>query len=174
MARLRRRWRILKWAGLVLSLLLGVTWLSSLRWAFGYVVADTSGPPALRRGGGIDAYQPARLIVNVRQGVFDGYYITSRLANTTARPGWYVKRSDSTELFWRPIGLFNGYTWYGLLPLWIPCLIVTACTVVLWYLEHHRTLPGHCQKCGYNLTGNMSGICPECGEKIDAQAVPKA
>ena len=23
--------------------------------------------------------------------------------------------------------------------------------------------PGHCQKCGYNLTGNVSGVCPECG-----------
>ncbi|HOW71506.1 MAG TPA: hypothetical protein PKY77_12960 [Phycisphaerae bacterium] len=23
-----------------------------------------------------------------------------------------------------------------------------------------------CLKCGYNLTGNMSGICPECGEMI--------
>ncbi len=23
--------------------------------------------------------------------------------------------------------------------------------------------PGHCKNCGYNLTGNVSGICPECG-----------
>ena len=22
---------------------------------------------------------------------------------------------------------------------------------------------GHCRKCHYNLTGNTSGICPECG-----------
>lgn len=22
---------------------------------------------------------------------------------------------------------------------------------------------GHCRTCGYNLTGNVSGICPECG-----------
>lgn len=22
---------------------------------------------------------------------------------------------------------------------------------------------GHCQKCGYDLTGNVSGLCPECG-----------
>ena len=25
----------------------------------------------------------------------------------------------------------------------------------------------HCQKCGYNLTGNVSGICPECGTRIE-------
>ena len=24
--------------------------------------------------------------------------------------------------------------------------------------------PGHCLTCGYNLTGNTSGKCPECGE----------
>lgn len=26
---------------------------------------------------------------------------------------------------------------------------------------------GHCQKCGYNLTGNSSGVCPECGTAIE-------
>lgn len=24
----------------------------------------------------------------------------------------------------------------------------------------------HCRKCGYNLTGNVSGACPECGQAI--------
>ena len=26
--------------------------------------------------------------------------------------------------------------------------------------------PDHCQACGYNLTGNISGVCPECGARI--------
>ena len=26
--------------------------------------------------------------------------------------------------------------------------------------------PGHCQNCGYNLTGNVSGTCPECGDAV--------
>ncbi|MHC4610757.1 MAG: hypothetical protein ACYS7M_10475, partial [Planctomycetota bacterium] len=26
--------------------------------------------------------------------------------------------------------------------------------------------PGHCRSCGYNLQGNTSGICPECGQEI--------
>ena len=29
--------------------------------------------------------------------------------------------------------------------------------------------PGHCKMCGYNLTGNESGVCPECGSKTDQQ-----
>jgi hypothetical protein len=24
-----------------------------------------------------------------------------------------------------------------------------------------------CQKCGYNLTGSVSGVCPECGQKLN-------
>ncbi len=27
----------------------------------------------------------------------------------------------------------------------------------------HRRRKGLCIKCGYNLTGNVSGVCPECG-----------
>ena len=26
--------------------------------------------------------------------------------------------------------------------------------------------PDHCQACGYNLTGNISGVCPECGTPV--------
>lgn len=29
-----------------------------------------------------------------------------------------------------------------------------------------------CAMCGYDLTGNLSGTCPECGKGIGAQAVP--
>ena len=52
----------------------------------------------------------------------------------------------------------------------------------LWYFAHifaayplialvrgrfHRIPPGHCQKCGYDLTGNESGTCPECGLEVE-------
>lgn len=32
--------------------------------------------------------------------------------------------------------------------------------------EERGPPPGFCEKCGYNLTGNVSGICPECGEPV--------
>ncbi len=29
-----------------------------------------------------------------------------------------------------------------------------------------KSPPGHCPKCRYNLTGNTSGTCPECGSLV--------
>ncbi len=29
-----------------------------------------------------------------------------------------------------------------------------------------RPPPGHCQACGYDLIGNVSGTCPECGSSL--------
>ena len=36
--------------------------------------------------------------------------------------------------------------------------------------RHYRETrgPNRCGKCGYNLTGNASGSCPECGTAIEA------
>jgi hypothetical protein len=31
-------------------------------------------------------------------------------------------------------------------------------------------LPGCCQQCGYDLTANVSGVCPECGTPVPKQA----
>jgi hypothetical protein len=36
---------------------------------------------------------------------------------------------------------------------------------LLWRKRGHRTLNG-CPTCGYNLTANISGVCPECGTVI--------
>lgn len=44
---------------------------------------------------------------------------------------------------------------------------------IMYQLELHRLreivkteLPGYCDRCGYDLRGNASGICPECGAQI--------
>ncbi len=47
------------------------------------------------------------------------------------------------------------------LPPWL--VLFAGPTALLWWRDRRRIPPGHCQKCGYNLTGNVSGVCPECG-----------
>jgi len=49
----------------------------------------------------------------------------------------------------------------------IPVIVVLAgATVVLWCLDRPGPGPGHCANCGYDLTGNVSGRCPECGTPV--------
>ena len=47
-------------------------------------------------------------------------------------------------------------------PYWNILAVIGLPTVVLWRLDRRRAKPGHCP-CGYDLTGNTSGVCPECG-----------
>ena len=63
---------------------------------------------------------------------------------------------------------------YGLFPLWVLIVIVGIAyfsrrkmrEVLHWRLRFAGILL--CPKCLYNLTGNESGRCPECGEGVDA------
>ena len=53
-------------------------------------------------------------------------------------------------------------------PYWIFGLIVMVLLAILAMLrkvERRIMLKNHC-RCGYCLSGNISGVCPECGEKI--------
>jgi len=56
----------------------------------------------------------------------------------------------------------------------IPCpqiLSFMLYSIAAWRHWFHptkrRTPPGHCRNCDYDLTGNVSGICPECGQPIE-------
>jgi hypothetical protein len=53
------------------------------------------------------------------------------------------------------------------IPLW-PLIVAVAAagTVLSW---RRRPRAGHCAACGYDLTGNTSGICPECGVPIETK-----
>ncbi len=49
------------------------------------------------------------------------------------------------------------------LPIWAPLLVIAVPTAMLFWRDRRRIAPGHCRKCDYNLRGNVSGVCPECG-----------
>jgi hypothetical protein len=48
------------------------------------------------------------------------------------------------------------------IPLWIMIAVLVLATGPVWMLTRPFPL-GHCPACGYDLTGNVSGVCPECG-----------
>jgi len=52
------------------------------------------------------------------------------------------------------------------IPLWPLVAPIVAWSIVLWQRSHRRQSQEFCPTCGYNLTGNLSGICPECAKPI--------
>jgi hypothetical protein len=50
----------------------------------------------------------------------------------------------------------------------IVVLVAAAVTVVLGILLYRLRgpRPGTCVNCGYELAGNVSGVCPECGARV--------
>ena len=50
-----------------------------------------------------------------------------------------------------------------------PIVFVTTCAVLWRALPRLYETPGHCHTCEYDLTGNVSGVCPECGTIISGE-----
>ncbi len=61
----------------------------------------------------------------------------------------------------------TGTYWRGWLPIWIPLVVIMAGTVIFWLVDRRPYGAGRCQHCGYDLTGNMTGRCSECGAAVE-------
>ena len=134
-----RSW--LKWGGLSLSLLALVGWTTSIL-CFGIYVRTSGLGIVLGRG-------------------LLGY---AWMANRASQSWWLFHRNrEGPWLAWL-IEFFPGGDCS--VPLWIPFLLFAIPTAILFWRDRRR-LPLHCcQKCGYSLTGNVSGVCPECGMAV--------
>jgi|CXWL01.1.fsa_nt_gi hypothetical protein len=60
----------------------------------------------------------------------------------------------------------HSYRGYPIFPFMLSFAILWA--MFYWLERRVRFGRGHCQSCGYNLTDNVSGVCPECGVKSTA------
>jgi hypothetical protein len=149
MAGLERRERLLKWIGLVVALLIFCAWVTPLpSWDGLY-------------------YRPVKMNSTTYQvSLFHGSLVIKYSEPWSGGTRLYLPQAPRDQ--WTPFfGRSNvGRTWVAAVPLWIPFVLVAVPTAVLWWRDRRRIPPGHCRKCGYNLTGNLSGVCPECGEKV--------
>ncbi len=57
--------------------------------------------------------------------------------------------------------------WFIEFPIYAPFAAVAIPTLLAWRFWPKPVKPGHCE-CGYDLTGNTSGVCPECGAEVQA------
>jgi hypothetical protein len=74
---------------------------------------------------------------------------------------------------WAALGFAK--TWLSFtIPYWA---VMALCAILptAWILAISRRLPSSgCAACSYNLTGNTSGVCPECGTAVSQKSEPVA
>ena len=138
--------RIAKWAGVGICTVVAIVWVVSGSWNVVYQW----------RHGDLWVYS-GRL------------HYTTLVAQPTHRPPKYGLSSARHKWHW----VWSPYTYvdystspYVAVACWIPFLIVALPTGILFWRDRRRIPPGHCKKCGYDLTGNTSGRCPECGKGV--------
>jgi predicted RNA-binding Zn-ribbon protein involved in translation (DUF1610 family) len=137
----------LKWGGLILSFLIAIAlvWSRSGQWSHLW----NRGLVAIADGRVYFAFQLPE----------SDFFLT---AEDRVSFSLIIARLSMPSI-WSP-SVVSGVV---VMPLWIGLLLVAPPTVYLWWIAYRRRVPAsHCQHCGYSLTGNTSGVCPECGTVI--------
>lgn len=171
MARRSRFQPILKWAGALVCLSICTTIVASWHWTFFCSIAL----PSSSQEGRFNVYT----FIVARSEL----HITTLpvVPSSKSRKRWGLKVDEYADgwignrgrLSFRLPGRkyipwYNLGRWWYWIPLWIPLLLAGVPTLLLFWRDRRlRIPPGHCQRCGYNLTGNVSGKCSECGEPCE-------
>jgi hypothetical protein len=134
---------VAKWVGLFLVLLLCSTWLLTAGWEVGYY-SDEMG-------------------IGFGTGVF---FLCTYSRNSVVVTGSYaIPFPLDLGLRWLYYGHPSGSGFLLVIPFWLLSSALAIPTTFLWWRDRKRFPAGHCQTCGYDLTGNVSGVCPECGKE---------
>jgi hypothetical protein len=125
-------------------------------------------------GVSVDTGKGGVCIVLCRQS-FEPNHIIPELAGThwwtsapsDVRPAWQ-RGGFAYYHFLKIWGRYSYDQWDFAGPYWLPTAV--GAILPLYALrrlrKRIRQKIGHCLSCGYNLTGNVSGVCPECGTPI--------
>ena len=146
MRRRSRVRRVLKWVGAVACALVATTFVAGVRYVPGFA-ANTWDVCILEGCLRIDWNIPpyASLV--------QGFYIAEKQ---------YMAYEPQME-WWPYVG--GAGSRLVAVPLWMIFAALLGPTAFLWHRDR-RIPPGHCDTCGYDLTGNVSGRCPECGTPV--------
>ncbi len=81
-----------------------------------------------------------------------------------------LKARQAATLWFEVDTLARITHYWCFVPLWLAWSIVSAYPIIAvtkpLLVRRLRRKRGHCMACGYDLEGNVSGVCPECGTDI--------
>src|SRR5262245_46766733 len=141
--------RVTKWTGLAACGLLLAAYVLTI---WGYVEYRTTRWGVRVRPGGLGISWSSSPLVPRHRGWTSG-------TGKAVLPDWWFDYQCRR--------LYTGLiiSWASV-PLWAFLLPCAGLTAWLWRRDW-RIPPGHC-RCGYDLTGNTSGRCPECGAAVSS------
>ena len=130
------------WTGTLLSLLIAAAFVVSAWWFVVVQVPTPYGPFVSLVHGAI--------VVMMDDFPYDWVHVETK-------PAWDLFR-------WNRWG---ATAWGVELPLYAVFAAIAIPTLLVWRFWPKPSKPGHC-RCGYDLRGNESGVCPECGVEVPA------
>lgn len=160
----RRSHRVLTWIGIVTCSLILTVGAVSLRWAIRWRASSGDFGISVRCGA---------VFFSRDAGPFQGTvnYIPwgdigpLGFARASGPNRFTARVRIGTGIDWPPPSDLSARTRrYVAIPLWMPLVALVIPTTALWWRDRRPIQPGRCGNCGYDLTGNVSGRCPECGE----------
>ena len=181
--RRRRLRKILKWTGLSLCALFAGLWLASLRWNVSYFerlhhrLDDDALAVRLERGALLfSTYDYAARYADMNGTIIWSDKTATRIGTGSVHDTVVIARDEGLVIkpavprtYWRPD--MHSARFFAQLdvPLWLLLAVVALPTACLFWRDRRRYGPHQCQHCGYDLTGNTSGTCPECGSTTSAR-----
>jgi hypothetical protein len=165
--RLRNRTRQLWHAGVILSVLLLVAWAAALLRDVNCMFHRAStGSGARPSWFALDLMSGCVLCHYYGWPAPPALYVIGGIDPPSSPPIWFPH-------YYPPTRFPTHWESSVLLPLWIPLLLSVGLTGFLFWRDRRRVSPANCcTACGYDLTGNASGVCPECGASITSREVP--
>ncbi len=95
--------------------------------------------------------------------------VSTEIFNVREHPQWLRARM-ATDVWATPGQMCKHVVAWGAVPFWALTLVtgtIPALSVARWVRRRcTRSKRNGCSKCGYDLTGNVSGVCPECGSPV--------
>ena len=183
MARLSRKLRVCKWVGTAGCALMVAAWAISTRRQVEYYAERPDGQVGVRC-----TVTLVRAQIQIRSWHFDldasewfpaipyvtpcSHWSSTRIVMFTGpwmwRSGLDRPRLSVTPQWFKADQATHRNVELSL-PLWLLLTLALPASGWLWWRDRSRR--GFCRRCDYDLTGNVSGVCPECGSKIAGLSV---